>query len=172
LFSDIATGYKYMNSAPRKTYLVSILFLVGLLFSKDSMAMLNYCLFSEVRGVVASDGKPVTNATIERTYSWGWNSKKGGDTTKTNDKGEFQFPQINGFALMAWMPHEPLIMQSIRIKANGISYNAWESIKRNYDKNGELDDGKPLVLYCSLQAPERTFEATQYTNATGICELR
>jgi len=148
------------------------LFALALLFSTESMAMFDYYIFSEVRGVVVSNGKPVVGARLERSYSWSWKNRKGQDETVTNDKGEFYFPEITGFAWLGWLPHEPVIRQNIQIKYEGKSYEAWFYFKRDYDRNGELG-GKPLDLYCSLQAPSESLETGVVgAVATGICRLR
>jgi len=162
-----------MNKAARlKNHLTWLFLPLALLLSTDSLAMPNYHIFSEVRGIVVSEGEPVAGARIERTYSWTWKNRKGSDSAVTNAKGEFHLPEITGFALLGWLPHEPVIVQAIRITNRGTTYDAWLYAKRDYDKNGELN-GKPMVLYCSLQTPVRRFETGVIGNtAAGICELR
>jgi len=145
---------------------------LALLFSTESLAMFNYSLFSEVRGVVVSQGKPVVGATIERTYRWTWKNKNGSESVVTNEKGEFYFSEITGFAFLGWLPHEPMIEQTIRIKHQGKSFDAWMYDKRDYDRNGELN-GRPINLFCSLEAPVSKIETgVQGNRAAGICELR
>ena len=134
--------------------------------------MFDYCIFSEVRGVVVSNGKPVVGAIVARTYSWTWKNRKGNDQVVTNDKGEFLLPEITGFALLGWLPHEPVIEQAIRINYQGKSFDAWMYAKGVYELNGELN-GKPFNLYCSLEAPKQRFETGVIGNtAAGICQLR
>jgi len=145
---------------------------LALLFSTESLAMFNYSIFSQVRGVVVSQGKPVAGAIIERSFDWTWKNKKGEDQTSTNDKGEFHLPEIVGTAFLGWLPHQAMIQQTILIKHGGRSYDAWLYTKSNYRTNGELN-GKPIQLYCSLEAPAQRKEsgvANRWVN--GICELR
>jgi hypothetical protein len=166
MLSDVLSTKSTKNSA----LLVTLLAL--LLFSTESMAMFNYYIFSEVRGVVVSNGKPVAGAVLERTYDWTWKNQKGRDETVTNDKGEFHFPEITGFALLGWLPHEPVIEQTIRITYDAKSYVAWGHNKHNYDRNGELN-GKTPMLYCALEAKDTIKESGSWGGAvTGICELR
>ena len=130
-------------------------------------------MFSEVEGVVVSDGKPIAGAAIEREYVWGWNDRRGGDKTVTDASGQFKFPAIVNSSLMASMlPHEPAVKQTIVIRVNGQAYEGWIATKPNYDHNGELD-GKPIKLYCELKTPPKRTEIGGFNRGFfGICELR
>jgi len=163
--------YLYMRFNQLTRIRIALLSL-ALLFSTESLAMFNYSLFSEVRGVVVSQGKPVAGAVIERSYDWSWKEQQGKDQVVTDDKGEFYLSPIVGTAFLGWLPHQPMVQQTISIKHGGRSYDAWLYTKSNYRPNGELS-GKPIQLYCSLEAPAQKKESgvpNRWVN--GICELR
>jgi len=129
-------------------------------------------LFSEVEGVVVIDGKPVSGATIERDYVWGWNDQRDGDKAVTDAGGAFRMPALTGSSFFAsWLPHEPAIQQKLIIRVGDKSYEGWTSTKPNYTANGELD-GKPLKLRCDLNAePKRTSIGGFNRGFFGICQL-
>jgi hypothetical protein len=115
----------------------------------NAMGRFTRVLFSEVHGTVSKDGTPLSGVTVRRAFSWRWGMEKGQDQTITNDAGQFQFLQIQRESISASMPHEPLIGQFIYIDHEGEEYVAWETFKRDYAVNGELD-GKPINLDCEL----------------------
>lgn len=124
-------------------------------------------LFSDVKGQVVLNGKPVSGAEVERSYEWAWNHSKGTEKTQTDQNGRFVFASITqSGGLSGLLPHEPVVFQEITIRHNGQEYVAWQYTKHNYENNGELK-GKPLDLYCELsKAP------TDNGNYFGICETR
>lgn len=131
--------------------------------------MFKLVMFSAVHGVVMQKGQPVEGAVVEREYLWGWNDQKFSDTTKTDAKGEFDFPELTATSIVArLMPHEPVVRQTIQIKHDGQTYKAWAYYRRNYDSNGELH-GKPISLLCDLDA---TPSLKSEIEVFGICEIR
>ncbi len=130
-------------------------------------------LFSEVEGVIVADGKPVSGATIDREYVWGWNDKRGGDRAIADASGAFRMPALTGSSFLAsWLPHEPAIAQKLIIRVGDKTYEGWTATKPNYTLNGELD-GKPIRLHCDLNAqPKRTSIGGFNRGFFGICELR
>jgi hypothetical protein len=127
-------------------------------------------LFSEVRGVVTQNGKPVSGATVEQTYAY---DEKISRMTQTNDAGEFFFPEVVMRSFWASiMPHEKRVEQTIKIKYEGGEYMAWAYVKHNYRQNGELD-GKPISMLCALEAqPKRTEVKSKVNSVFGICDLQ
>lgn len=113
------------------------------------MGGLTRVLFSEVRGSVFKDGKPLSGAVVRRTFNWRWGRQKGADQTITDRAGEFHFPRIVRRSLSASFPHEPVIGQFIAIEHDGKEYVAWEAFKRDYALHGELG-GQPINLDCEL----------------------
>jgi hypothetical protein len=122
-------------------------------FAEDVIAMSIFSknvMFSEAIGKVTLNGVPIKGAQIERYYQWAWNDKEGIDNTITDNNGGFRLSLIeNNSGISGLIPHEPLISQKITITYNGKEYIAWQYVKRNYDKNGELK-GKPISLNCEL----------------------
>ena len=123
-------------------------------------------LFSAVQGKVLDRGKPVAGARIERKYKWGWNSQMGTDSTTTDASGEFTVPMIERRSLLgSLLPHEPWIDQTVLIHHDSKTYEAWVSVKRDYDNGSEVR-GRPFVLTCRLEATP-----TQGEFAYGICDV-
>lgn len=124
------------------------------------------CLFSAVKGVVLDHGRPVEGAVIERSYEWSWKDQSGDDSTTTDARGVFSLPVIWGHSLSAsLLPHEPLISQTILIRYDGKSYDAWLFSKGGYQENDELD-GRAISLTCRLEA-----QPSRHEGVFGICEL-
>ncbi len=131
-----------------------------------AQAMAKMCLFSEVEGTVLEQGMPVEGASIEREYRWSWKDETGKDSAVTDGSGTFRLPGVFRSSLLgSFLPHEPLIVQTILIRHAGKIYKAWLYDKRNYRENGELD-GKRIKLNCHLEAPLK-----RSNNVYGICDL-
>jgi len=144
--------------------------LVGavLLLAAQESAMAKMVLFSSVSGRVLQDGKPVPGATVEREFRWAWKDETGTDATTTGAAGEFAFAKIERSSFLgSLLPHEPVVRQSLTIKVNGKTYEAWLLNKHNYNDNGEVEGKKPLRLVCRLEAAPARHPGGYY----GICEL-
>jgi len=95
----------------------------GVFLIKKVLGMLKVCLFSPVKGIVVYKGQPVVGAVIERSYHWNWKDQKGGDQTVTDQNGEFSLPAIYAYlGHMKFVPHQPVIEQSILIQHEGATY--------------------------------------------------
>lgn len=126
--------------------------------------MANMVIFSQVKGTVLENGKPVAGALVERQFEW--NSETVSDSATTGMDGAFSLPAVlrKSSFLDRFLPSEAMVKQTILIKSDGKSYKAWFHFKRNYDDNGEI--GKPIHMTCRLERePERHGEVF------GICEL-
>ena len=134
------------------------------IISRKSMGGLQTDLESRV---LDQRGQPVPGAQIERSYSWTWKKQQGTDQASTDAQGRFQFPAMQGSSFFGgFLPHEPMVEQTILIHHGGKTYKAWMFDKRNYEQNGELA-GKPIVLSCSLETEPR-----HSGKVFGICELK
>jgi hypothetical protein len=124
------------------------------------------CLFSEVKGVVTLEGKPVAGAELVRTAEIG--EKVHTDKTMTDENGRFSFPAMYTHSLNKIAPVEPHIPQMMRIRTGGNEFLVWDGSKRDYDLNGEID--RNLVLSCELTEKEKRYEigASIYHS---ICQL-
>ena len=137
-----------------------------LIFSTGSHAMGKMYLFSEVRGTVTHKGQPVQGAQLEREYRWAWKNEVGKDAAVTDAKGQFSFPSVvRSSFLGSFLPHEPMVQQTILIQHQGQTYKAWMYDRGNYQDLGELK-GKPIVLKCDLDAP-----LSHKSGIYGICEI-
>lgn len=108
-------------------------------------------LFSEVEGIVLQDGQPVEGAVVEQEYYWHWGDQRRTSTTLTDQNGHFHLPAVTGKSLTSqFFPHEPVIVQYLRIRHAGQSYKGWFHSKHNYDEKGEYGES-PLRLQCDLR---------------------
>lgn len=128
---------------------------------------LKVCLFSEVNGVVMSEGKPVAGVEIIQTAKI--NTILYTYKTITDDFGRFHLEERRVYSVNKIAPVEPYIAQKIKINYLGKEYLAWDIDKRNYDTNGEL--GRNLKLQCDLSQKEsrKEFDARILW---GICNLQ
>ncbi|HET7332958.1 DUF6795 domain-containing protein [Dyella sp.] len=111
-------------------------------------------LFSEVHGTVLKDGKPVEGAELIQKVLWSENEEKNPEQRAVTDaKGVFGFPKIERSAgLLRMIPAQPMMLQTIVIRYQGVEYIAWRYGKGSYDNNSELD-GRPMNLVCELTRP-------------------
>lgn len=100
--------------------------------------------------LVRNGDQPVGGVRLERTWTWGWNSKSGRDEVVTGSDGRFEFGQVKGSSLFAsFAPHEPAVLQVITAYDGDREVELWRLDKRNYDLNGELE-GRHLNMTCHL----------------------
>lgn len=144
-----------------------VLIALGIFWQGQAMAFSKTLyLFSEVEGVVLQDGQPVEGAVIEQEYVWHWGDQRRTSTTLTDQHGHFQFPVVAGKSLTAqFIPHEPVIVQYLRIRYDGHSYKGWFHAKHNYDVKGEYGES-PLRLQCDLRDDPGSHAETA---SFGIC---
>ncbi len=122
-------------------------------------------LFSEVHGTVLKDGVPVEGAQVRQEVVWSDNKGEIPARETISDRnGRFSFFAVerNAGALRV-VPHQPVILQKLTIRYNGVDYPAWRHTKNSYGENSELD-GKCMDLLCELSR-EPDFEGTHH----GIC---
>lgn len=144
------------------------IFLCAVSLEGYAMGGLSKVMFSEVRGVVLQDGKPVVGARVVRSYRWHWNDASQQDEVTTGADGKFQFKLTSRLSLITSIfPHEPVIHQEIKIISANKEYLAWEFNKRNYDENGELN-GKKVSIKCEL-ANKEGYRVNN--DIWGICDL-
>lgn len=123
-------------------------------------------LFFEVHGTVLKDGKPVQGAAVIQEVVWSDNKGDVPPTTVSSAvDGHFSFPVVERNAgMMRLVPHQPVILQKILIRYEGVEYTVWRRIRNSYEENSEMD-GRPLRLECELNRAA-DFEGTHY----GICK--
>lgn len=151
--------------------IIIVCIILFLIFQTEVSAMSIFgkkvCVFSAVSGTVVNNGEPIVNAIIKRTYTW--DGKDITDESKTDENGNFSFPVKHESSVWAFFPHNPSIIQFIKINVDNNEYQAWGFQKGNYDVNGELD-GKPMNLLCDLSSPKQTHKVNEYQNYVGICK--
>lgn len=106
------------------------------------------CLFSETRGQVVIEGKPVEGVTVIRKVLW--QNKTSSETVSTDKDGNFHFNARFTNSFTKFMPVEAVITQNIILQYQGQDYEGWKTNKRDYEENSELN-GKPIQLICDLK---------------------
>lgn len=112
-------------------------------------------LFSPVNAIVTMNSAPVVGAKVLRTYQWRWGDKKYSDDTVTDARGAFHFDKLTGFSLTAWLPHEPVISQTIIVHYKDVVHKVWDCSKRDYALNGELDGREIKVTFQLDMEPQK-----------------
>ncbi len=121
----------------------------------NTMGFLDFAriyIFSEVDGVVSMKGKPVSGAKVVRTADY--RDKHYTHAAVTDGEGRFHFDDIYVYSMRL---SETAILQKIMIHYQDREYLAWELMKRNDNRYGELNDPntpdfsiKKLELRCEL----------------------
>jgi hypothetical protein len=149
---------------------IVVIVLLGALMAFGSFA--KHTLFSRVEGVVTFNNQPVADVEIRRRYKWVWGDLNGEDTTRTNARGEFSMEEVKAWVgfFSWWVPHEPLIHQTIEIVHGGKTYLAWQFTKHSYEAGGEVGV-QPLQLLCELTR-EPAPNGPQHNQYFGIAVLK
>lgn len=130
---------------------LSLVVAIALVCGRPDMAFgKSFVLSSSVEGRLfdGSDGNPVPDVTIRRSWTWAWTGRKGSEETITDAEGRFRFAEVSGRSLTAGLvPHEPNIRQEIIADLPEGPLTLLSLQKANYNSNGELGD-RPLRLYC------------------------
>ncbi|MGB5937837.1 MAG: carboxypeptidase-like regulatory domain-containing protein [Rhodanobacter sp.] len=122
-------------------------------------------LFSEVHGTVLRNGVPIAGAQIRQEVVWSDDKDEiPARETVSDGSGRFSFAAVERRpGALRVVPHQPVILQKLIIRYDGVDYPAWRHTKNSYGENSELD-GRPMQLVCELSR-EPDFEGTHY----GIC---
>ncbi len=106
---------------------------------------LSACIFSEVNGVLYSNGIPLKNTRVIRSYEYG--SLKHEEVI-TDNLGRFHFPEVRQISV-GLLPMEFVVAQSIVVVHEGKKINIWSNTKRSKAQNSELG-GVQLNLKCEI----------------------
>ena len=134
-------------------------------------------LFSEMKGVVTLEGKPVKGAVITRTAISN-DDKEHTDSTITDSAGRFHFGRMETHLFLKLLPTSIGTYQKVIIDYDGKQYRAWK-IGDAYDRNnGELNDRDvigtdkeiDIDLKCELTAEDTSKKGGAHTKVVfGIC---
>jgi hypothetical protein len=128
-------------------------------------------LCSSMQGVVVHQGQPISDATVIREVRWSWGKESYHDVVQTDQEGRFAFKEITHDAFWApWVPHEPIVRQTITIEWQGKRYPAYFHDKGNYDAGGEFGQER-LHFRCDLSESLRNHTAGEFREYSGICTL-
>lgn len=125
-------------------------------------------MFSEVKGTVLLDGKPVAGAKIEQQYIWLWDQKTRTFSTTTDAQGHFSFPdRVEKSFFATVIPTGQKINQTIKIVHDNNEYDGWLHDKDNYTRQSE-SGGSSFNLVCEITNPPEGHPASK---SYGICVL-
>jgi len=113
---------------------------------------------------VLMNGKPVSGAKVIRTADY--KDKVHSNTVVTDEQGRFHFDDIYTYSMRL---SETAILQRIMIHYEDEEYLAWELLKRNDNRYGELNDPetpeKPiqkLNLTCELTGDQKNKQVVMF----------
>lgn len=102
---------------------------------------------SQMEGVITLNGKPVSNAKIERWLKW--KDEEGEkDYFSTDENGRFDIPVKRDVVKLSAIT-QFVMAQEIRVFVDGVEYVIWAKAKREKGIYGELG-GKPENFRCEL----------------------
>jgi len=126
-------------------------------------------LFSEVKGVVQKQGKPLANVEVIRSYTELDNT--GNESVKTDENGHFNFPKVTKtlfFELGFFPPSKVVITQEIVIKFEEKIFDAWVFSKGDY-KNGSEIGKEKINIICDLNNEVKYTETPSGDSVYGLC---
>lgn len=133
----------------------------------DAMAFFTKnTMFSAVQGTVTLNGVKLENAEVTQTYEWAWDNELVFAKTRSDSEGRFIFDRLEKSpGLSRFLPHEPVIIQTIKIIYLGNEHIAWKYTKHDYEEGGEL--GTNIIeITCEL-----TDEPILQGDVYGICRF-
>ncbi len=128
-------------------------------------------LFSEVKGIVQKQGKPLVNVEVIRSYTELDNRNH--ESVKTDAQGQFNFSKVTKtlfFELGFFPPSEVVVSQDIILNYKGISYDAWVFVRDNYDNGSELGVNT-INLICDISNEPKQLISKTGGVVYGICLL-
>lgn len=125
------------------------------------------CVFSEVEATLLHDGKPVSGATVTRTWSWDEHTS---DTAVTDENGRFSFSAVYQRSFKPLLPLEISITQQLSTTYDGKEYILWRGAKRDGEERSELD-GAPFNITCELTNEERLIDSYRSPILT-LCHIK
>ena len=134
----------------------------------------NLYLFSEIKGLITINGKPVPYAEVSESATWNWNKEEFSFGKKTEKDGTFSFSPIISHSFFAGiLPEEIRIKQMIRITYDNVTYDGWMHFKQDYGNLSEIEGGR-LDVICELTNSKDYLSKKVPENGTapyGICRL-
>jgi hypothetical protein len=149
-----------------RTYLLKPFLVLTAIVQAGCADMGNLVIFSAVEGQIMNEGRPVSGATISRSWVWPWGKENNSDSATTDQNGRFSLPEISRSSLMASiLPHEPNIYQKITVNHANVTTEIWENFKHSYKPGSETDAAQPQIrVSCEI-----TSEPTQRGRLYGRC---
>lgn len=132
-------------------------------------------LFSEMKGIVTLEGKPVVGALISRTAIPN-DEKEYTDSTKTDSEGRFYFDKMETRRFLKLLPGQSTVLQKVIIQHADKQYLAWETFIVSERYKGELNEWDTIGtdkeididLKCELTAKNIDKSAANHV-ISGIC---
>ncbi len=165
---------------------IAILFFLLTSTQVNAMGLFDFLkinVLTELNGTVTLDGVPVSGVKVVLTARTVFNDETVEVVSNTDDKGAFHFDEINASSINTLLPSAKMINQKITFFYQDKEYLAWDLVKNNYEKNGELNNLSamnersqfiPMVLTCDLNNELTTRKAGTHDHValTGICRWK
>ena len=121
-------------------------------------------IFSPMQGQITLNGKPVSNARIERYLKW--KDEEGErDYFETDGDGWFEIPVKQDVVKLSTIS-QFVVAQEIRVFIDDVEYPIWAKAKREKGLFDELE-GKPVNFRCELMDDFARVEAGRGTLLTS-----
>jgi len=96
-------------------------------------------IFSAFKGQITFKGSPLAGIKVSRTYPNSSGTEEITEVTHTDEEGYFNFDKVTRqLGIMAFLPHEAVIHQTINAHYQGKEHLIWYTCKRNYKNLGEF----------------------------------
>lgn len=133
-------------------------------------------LFSEMKGVITFNGKPVAGALVSRTAVPN-NDKEYTDSTTSDSEGRFYFNKMEAHLFLKLLPTQIIVYQKVIVEHENKQHVAWETSSANGKNKGELnemdiigtDEEVDIDLSCELTEQEKDKAGSYTTVISGIC---
>lgn len=133
-------------------------------------------LFSEMKGTVTINERPVAGAVITRAAIPN-NEKRYSDSTTTDSEGHFRFDRMQTSMFLKLLPTSIVVQQKIIIEYEDKQYLAWETNNFDGRNKGELNEhevigtGREFDIDLKCELTNNTADkAGAYTLViSGIC---
>jgi len=133
---------------------------------------LDVCLFSEVNGVVTLKSSPVSGAKVIQVAKF--DDKEYTNETMTDANGAFYFKPMYTRSVRQFFPVSTSISQNIIIQYDDKTYEAWRTLKADFELNSELNESTTgnviaINLQCDLENKNLTRRGAYGNAVMGIC---
>jgi hypothetical protein len=124
-------------------FIITVLLILSYLFlpraNSEAKEKKETVIFSAFKGQITFKGSPLAGIKVSRTYPNSGGTEDITEVTYTDEEGYFNFDKVTQkLGIMAFLPHEAVIHQTINAHYQGKEHLIWYTCKRNYENLGEF----------------------------------